>query len=238
MIIAIDAGNTRIKWGVHDGSEWIAGDAVATIDVSQLAAAADTWPRRAAVAVCCVAGERTATVLAELLERRGFAPRWLRSGAAAGGVVNRYETPAQLGADRWAALLGARALVAGACVVVCAGTATTVDLLDAEGIFLGGAILPGFDLMRQSLQRNTAQLPLARGKLQPRPRNTDDAIVTGCLQAQAGAIERLRRQLPGAPLLVGGGAAPALLPLLDAPLRHEPRLILEGLRHFAAAPPG
>ena len=62
-----------------------------------------------------------------------------------------------------AALVGARASVSGACVVVCAGTATTIDVLSADGEFRGGLILPGFDLMRAALANNTAQLPLAEG---------------------------------------------------------------------------
>jgi hypothetical protein len=89
---------------------------------------------------------------------------WAKSQSAQHGVRNLYERPPeQLGADRWAALIGARALLGSTCLVVCAGTATTIDRLDASGLFRGGLILPGYDLMRAALAANTAQLPLAEG---------------------------------------------------------------------------
>ena len=234
MIVTIDAGNTRIKWGAHDGGRWVADGAIATSDVRQLAEAADEWPRNARVAICCVAGERVASAISSVLETQRLTPRWLHASAAACGVTSRYDTPTQLGADRWAALIGAWSLQRRACIVVCAGTATTVDVLDDDGCFQGGTILPGFDLMRESLLHNTAQLPLAKGSFRDLPHNTDDAIVSGCLNAQVGAITRMRRLLsPEAVVVLAGGVAPRLLPLLDVPVCHEEKLILEGLRRFA-----
>jgi pantothenate kinase type III len=80
--------------------------------------------------------------------------------------------------------------VRGAALVVDAGTAMTVDALATDGRFLGGLIVPGYDLMRASLARGTARLPVAAGRFDPFPRTTDDAIVTGALQAMAGAVVR------------------------------------------------
>ena len=80
------------------------------------------------------------------------------------GVRSSYAEPAQLGADRWAALIGARRRYAGPCAVVNAGTTMTVDALSAEGIFLGGFIVPGLELMREALARNTAQLKAQDGR--------------------------------------------------------------------------
>jgi type III pantothenate kinase len=154
------------------------------------------------------------------------------AGALQCGVRNLYEEPQRLGADRWAALIAARHLHPGAALVVCAGTATTADILDHEGTFQGGLILPGLDLMLQSLARNTAQLPLAVGRFAGLPRNTADAIVSGCLHAQAGAIERMFAQVasyPDAICLVSGGAAPQLFDLLRIPKRQAANLVLEGL---------
>jgi len=165
-------------------------------------------------------------------------PRWLRSSAEACGVRNHYEQVERLGSDRWAALIGARGQVSTACLVVCAGTATTVDWLDANGEFRGGSILPGVDLMRASLARNTAQLPLGDGHFRAEPRNTLDAIASGCLHAQLGAIERQFARLanePGAPCLLTGGAAPHLAPYLNIPFRLTDNLILDGLARFGAS---
>jgi len=236
--IAIDAGNTRIKWGVHDGKDWTERGALPTGAVGHLRELAADWPKGAQIVACNVAGASVENGIASALADR-FAPvLWLRPTAAVCGVKNAYETPERLGADRWAALIGARGQESGACLVVCAGTATTVDWLDAEGTFRGGLILPGVDLMRSSLARNTAQLPLAEGCFSIAPRNTADAIFSGCLHAQIGAIERMHAALRAesdALCLLTGGAAPCLAPHLSIPFQLVENLILDGLVRFGAS---
>lgn len=108
------------------------------------------------------------------------------------GVRNGYMNPAQLGSDRWAALIGTRALLGhrAALIAVC-GTATTIDLLTTDGEFAGGAIMPGLGLMQRVLHEHTAALPDAQGEYLDYPRQTVDGIASGCAHAQAGAIERL-----------------------------------------------
>lgn len=238
MIIAIDAGNSRIKWGVHDGSAWIGQGALPTGEAGSLAEVSAGWPADACVVACSVAGIAVEDAIEAALAGRISRPLWVRPGTFACGVSNGYEQPGRLGADRWAALVGARHLVSGACLVVCAGTATTVDPLDAGGNFPGGLILPGLDMMLDSLAKNTAQLPLADGEFRREPRNTRDAIVTGCLQAQAGAIERMFSGLaaaPGAVCLMTGGAAHRIAPCLNIPCRIVETLILDGLLQFGQA---
>ena len=238
-MIAIDAGNTRIKWGVHDGAAWRAQGALPTGEVSRLAEVAGSWPEGERVVACNVAGEAVAAAISVALASRCGELRWLRSSAQCGGVRNGYEQPERLGADRWAALIGARAQTTHACLVVCVGTATTVDWLAADGEFRGGLILPGVDLMRASLARNTAQLPFADGEFRCAPRNTVDAIVSGCLHAQLGAIERMYAKLaaePGALCLLTGGAAPNLVPHLKIPFVLVESLILDGLVRFGVTP--
>jgi type III pantothenate kinase len=237
-IVAIDAGNTRIKWGLHDGSVWADKGVLATADAAWLRDAVDEWPVDARIVICNVAGAAVGETIARLLAARYSDLVWLHAEAEACGVSNAYEQPQQLGADRWAALIGARGQVAGACLVVCAGTATTVDLLDAVGEFCGGLILPGFDLMRSALARDTAQLPLADGQFRATPRNTMDAIVSGCLHAQAGAIERMFATIaaePGAVCLLTGGGAARLIPLLSIPLKLTENLILDGLVRYGTS---
>ncbi|MBN8452990.1 type III pantothenate kinase [Accumulibacter sp.] len=237
MIIAIDAGNSRIKWATNDGGRWLDSGVLATSDIAWLAEAADEWPAGGEVVVCNVAGAAVAAGISSLLAARQARISFLRPTAAACGVRNSYDLPAQLGADRWAALIGARAQWGSACLVVCAGTATTVDLLDAGGVFRGGLILPGFDLMRAALASNTAQLPLAEeGVFRAAPRNTSDAIVSGCLQAQLGAVERMFAGIAseaGAQCLLTGGAAERLAAHLRIPFLLVDNLILRGLVRYA-----
>lgn len=235
MIVAIDAGNSRIKWGLWSDGGWGEQGTLATSDAARLADVVADWPADASIVICNVAGDGVAEQLRYALGARAANALWLRPARRQCGVENRYDTPERLGADRWAALIGARARVGGACLVVCAGTATTIDVLDGDGVFQGGVILPGVDLMRRSLADATAQLPYTYGQFRELPRCTEDAIASGCLQAQAGAVERLYRQLPpGSPCLLSGGSAPALAAHLALPVRRIDNLVLEGLARFAS----
>jgi type III pantothenate kinase len=231
MIVAIDAGNSYIKWGLHDGLAWRERGCLPTGDVDRLAEVASLWPDAVKVVACCVAGQAVETAIEMAVSGRRL--HWVRSRAlSVNGVRNSYEQPERLGADRWAAMIGARAISADACLIVCAGTATTVDWLDAAGKFRGGLIIPSVRLMRAALARNTAQLPDAEGEYRDEPRNTTDAIVSGCLHAQAGAIERMfgRASAEGAVLcMMTGGAAYHIAPCLGIPCRIEEMLVLDGL---------
>lgn len=232
MDLLLDVGNTRLKWGLHDGTGWRGQGAVL---LSALDGFADVLASLGPVERMLGANVAGATVggrLGVFLERAGLAAEWIRPLDEGYGVRNAYLDPSRLGADRWAALVGARALHAGAALVVTSGTATTADVLDSQGVFQGGVILPGLDLMRLSLARDTAQLPFSDGRFERTPRRTADAIQTGCLHAQLGAIERMFRLVAGEPgslCLLNGGAAAALAPLLECPLREVDNLVLEGL---------
>lgn len=231
MILCIDSGNTRIKWGIHDGLAWLDQGAMNHAEVENLKQAATHWSPDS-IRLSNVAGDdinqRIRAVLAPWRTRLHEAS----TAAQDMGVINGYDNPTQLGIDRWCALIGARGITATSCLVVMAGTATTIDTLDASGRFCGGLILPGLDLMRRSLARDTAALPLARGEYHCSPSSTDDAIVSGCLEAQIGAIERAFTRISStadASCLLSGGAAIRLAPLLSIPFRHIGNLVLEGL---------
>lgn len=238
MILCIDSGNTRIKWGIHDGSSWLAAGAVAQAEATGLQAVLASLPAPAVVAIANVAGPQARAAVEAALTSWGDRCVWVTAGAEAGGVRNGYANPGRLGVDRWCALIGARSLVSSACLVVGAGTATTVDSLAADGFFQGGLILPGFDLMRASLARNTAGLLLADGTYTVNPATTEDAIFSGCLESQLGAIERAFARLSDqepATCLLFGGAAPLLALHLSIPYRRVDNLVFEGLRVIALA---
>lgn len=238
MMLCLDAGNTRLKWGLRvedqpPGTPWIATGALAHADIATLADSLPRAPQR--IVACNVAGPQARAAIEALAQALLVPLAWLTSTATARGVSNGYDHPAQLGADRWAALIGARALHAGNAVVVMAGTATTIDQLDAGGRFRGGLILPGLALMRGALARNTAGLPDARGAYRDAPTNTDDAIAAGCLHATLGAIERMRGNLGGdAQVMLSGGAAGELAAHVAPPCRRVDYLVLEGLARWAA----
>lgn len=236
MILCLDAGNSRLKYGLFDGDGWRKQGALSHKDFDALLAELPAKPTR--IVACNVAGEAVRLRIEALAGRLNLPLDWLTSSAAACGVSNGYDNPAQLGADRWAALIAARALHEGPCVAVMAGTATTIDALDGSGLFRGGLILPGLSLMRAALARNTADLPHAAGHYRPHPTNTDDAIVSGAIHATLGAIERMRAALGvETPCLLSGGAASELAPQLNAPDRLIDNLVLEGLVRFGIACP-
>lgn len=236
MIVCLDSGNSRIKWGVHDGRAWVAQGAAGHDDVARLAALVADWPNPAQVLLANVAGADAAQRIRQQLTGWWPVLREVKAEAKRGGVTNHYQNPGQLGVDRWCALIGARALTSAACVVVMAGTATTIDTLDAEGNFRGGLILPGIDLMLRALARDTAGLPFANGHYSLYPRCTDDAIVSGAIEAQAGAIERAvaRLEAKGARCLLSGGNARQLAAHLSLDGEVVENLPLEGLRQLAS----
>jgi type III pantothenate kinase len=228
-MLTLDCGNTRLKWGLFDGGRLAESGALSLVELGSLAQRLPRpLPQR--VVVSNVAGERAAVEIRAAVEGRGRLVRWVKSQRMQCGVTSLY-ADGELGADRWAALIGARHLQLGPCLVVMAGTATTVDVLDGDGVFQGGLILPGLALMRESLTRNTAQLREIEGAFAPLPRSTADAIASGCLAAQLGAIERMHRALGAAdaPCVMSGGAAPTLIEHLRLPTRLEPHLVLHGL---------
>lgn len=238
MILAIDAGNSRVKWGWHDGRGWAS---IANVSLIEFAAAnhdinpfAATHENPERILISNVAGDGAHHLLVNWTSIFEAEPLWLKGEAERCGVTSRYQRPEQLGADRWASLVAARKLHQGACLVVNAGTATTVDLLSAQGEFLGGLILPGVDLMRFVLHEHTGRLPLQEGRFERTPRNTLDAIETGCRHAQAGAVERMYRVAGAqAQCLVSGGAGLALIEQLDMPCSYVENLVLEGLARIA-----
>lgn len=234
MILCIDSGNTRVKWAAHDGEHWLAPGAAAHADLAGLAALPSLLPPPVAIVAANVAGPAAATAIEAALAAWSIRPTWVAASARCGAVTNGYANPGKLGVDRWCALVGAHALGLAPCLVVGAGTATTVDTLTADGHFAGGLILPGFDLMRSSLARNTAGLPLADGSYVTWPTATEDAIFSGCLEAQLGAVERaFARLAPPARCVLFGGAAPLLARHLAIPFLRVDNLVLEGLRAMA-----
>lgn len=239
MRLLIDAGNTRIKWALADRNRLVSTGALSHDEVAQLGTITAAAPECIRHAHCVsVASHDLTQHIQDTLSSAQLAVSWFSSGPYCCGVTNHYDNPAQLGADRWAAMVGGWSLHQSACLVVSAGTATTVDLIDDSGCFQGGLILPGEQLMRDALFKGTARLPLASGDYHDQPRNTSDAIISGCLNAQAGAIERMFRQLassPGACCLLAGGNAGRIAPLLNIPFRQIDDLVLRGLAVAACA---
>lgn len=243
--LAVDVGNSRLKWALVGPRGLVAHGALPNAEIGSLAVR--DWqnlPRPSRAVGVNVAGEAARVRVEGQLSRWRLPMEWIVPSHEARGVRNAYDPPAQLGADRWASLVAARQRVLEAgppqpAVVVNAGTAVTIDVLDADGLFRGGMILPNMRLMLRALADNTAALRIAPGGYAEFPTNTADALYTGALQAICGAIELARAGLPhdGRPAkcYVAGGAAPEIAPHLTGPVELVDNLVLEGVLLLAGA---
>ncbi len=253
MLLLVDAGNTRIKWALMDAARLGKAEpghwsVYGSVERGQIDRMADSLKHVniARVLISNVAGAEMREALERMVLRAvGLKPvplSWFASLPELAGIRNGYRNPSQLGCDRFATLIGAHALFPGQSLVVATcGTATTVDALEADGYFPGGMILPGLGLMASSLAKNTAQLPQVPHYNvieQPFADNTNDAIVSGCIAAQVGAIERavtahaaaLGKQPQEIQCVLAGGAAALIAPHLSACVRRVDNLVLIGLQ--------
>lgn len=243
MRLLLDLGNTRLKWALQAQSHgWLARGATDWQDdlANALESAWASLPRVALVIAASVVDERREAQVAAAVDRLfACSPTWLRTPASACGVRNAYAEPQRLGIDRFLAMVAAHAEGLAPCVLAGAGTALTLDALAADGRHLGGLIAPGVALMQQSLLAATARVrPQRPGEVLELADNTADAVASGCWQAAAALIERFATRMTPrlgthASLIIDGGDAADLLPLLSLPARLSQDGVLRGLAVWA-----
>jgi len=241
-LLALDVGNTRLKWALFVGGAMRHHGALILEEISTLNTMQwKTLPAPDHVIGSNVAGEAIRHRVEDQLARWRALPDWIVAQAEECGVVNGYDRPGLLGPDRWAALIAARHRIPDEPVlIITVGTAVTIDSLDEEGKFLGGLILPGFGLMLDALEAGTAGLRVPSGDFQEFPTNTSNALMSGGVHALAGATARMERLLErrtrrGVKVLLAGGAAPKLAPHLELAHTMVDNLVLEGLDLIADA---
>lgn len=247
--LALDVGNTRLKWAQYDapvvGAKLLAHGAVFLENIDRLGE--DEWtslPAPSAILGCIVAGDAIKRRVAEQMELWDAVPRWVVSSPQEAGLTNGYDHPARLGSDRWVAMIGAhhRLLARGLrkpCVVVMVGTAVTVEAVDASGKFLGGIILPGHGIMLRALESGTAGLHVPTGDVRDFPTNTSDALTSGGTFAIAGAVQRmvenLTRHCGEVPeCIMTGGAGWKMVPSMSVKVELVDNLIFDGLLEIAS----
>ncbi len=255
QLIAFDVGNTAVKCAVSTGDVWdiifrIPTRPIPTLPdrlAESLTAAGEstpTGPRRwVASSVCPEADE----ALAQNCRRRDVPGPEIFGQHVPIPIPTLVRSPAQTGADRLLCALGARKIVGAPCIVIGAGTAITVDLVDTRGRFAGGAIAPGFGLAARALHEGAARLPLVESAAPARAvgRDTREAIQSGvdafCRGGVAALVSAMSRELAPphdkvAPVVVTGGASERLV-TLDGPgegawgrlARRVPELIFVGM---------
>lgn len=250
MQLLIDIGNSSVKWALRSAADGgLSGFGAALHGGAlplDLLAVWDTLSGITEVIAAGVGPQPVKDAVTQVCAARfGWTPRWVAAQAESHGVRIAYAVPERLGVDRFLALIAAHRLAqaeAGrsATLIVDAGTAITYDLLAADGQHLGGLILPGVRMMRDSLLTGT-QIP----RYEPTNTNlnwatdTGEAIAAASIQAPAALTERLHQRLAEqsdrAPrLLLTGGDAERLAATMSLQAEQIPDLVLQGLAAFAA----
>lgn len=238
MLLTIDAGNTRIKWGLFNAE----GDMLKYGACLHGELAKTQLPETSRVIISNVAGTKVKAELEKKLAEN-LSIHWIEAQTIGCGVKNNYQQPETLGTDRWAALIAAWHIKQAPCVVANAGTAVTIDALSVnqqsmQAEFIGGLILPGLNLMQQSLGLATAQLPMHNeaNKFTRQDifaKNTNEAIYLGAVHAISGAIiqmvNQLQTQCHQVPVVIlSGGNSPVIYDSLNGCMTN-PMVIIDNL---------
>ena len=234
MILQIDAGNTRIKWRVLNGSKVIhqghqltasvlAGEPLKLLGVNGLRLAQ----------LSTVAGKKVVSNLSKQLHEQFDIDLFIATVSAQVGAVScGYSVPAKLGVDRWLAVLAVFQKTGRASVVVDAGSAVTIDLITGDGVHQGGYIVPGIKLLQGSLWNGTDQVKVEQlacsGNVYNPGTSTDEAVARGCTLMLVALIERLAAE-HNADLVITGGDAMLLKVQLGTQADFYADLVLDGL---------
>ena len=251
MILLLDVGNSRVKWGtLEDGALTHRGVTAHDKDNLRSLVGNDLGenPAPDRIIVANVAGKKFSDAFDQSTEAAwGIKAEYVVPARSAFGVINAYHEPERLGVDRWAAMIAARHAYKGALCVVDCGTALTLDVLAANGQHLGGLIIPGLAMMQSSLLEQTTGISINMESLPGDtsavlPADTHDAVHTGALYASIATIDRVTEDMMDAlgtemTGVISGGAVPQLLPLLKKNFIHEPDLVLKGLAVIAGTAP-
>ena len=254
MLLVVDAGNTNIVFAVHDGAEWrgrwrIATRADRTSDeyaVWLLELLRHNGLRPADITRCAIG----TVVPAALYDLRRLAREWFNCEPLVAraqldwGFEIRVDRPKEVGADRLLNSLAAHARYRGPLVVIDFGTATTFDVVDGDGAYLGGVIAPGVNLSIEALHKAAARLPRI-GISRPQAvigRDTVPAMQSGIYWGYVGMIEgivaRVRAEHGGPMRVVAtGGLAPLFAEGTAVIERTDADITLEGLRLLAERNP-
>jgi type III pantothenate kinase len=246
MLLAIEQGNTNTLFAVHDGRDWIANwrtatEAARTADeyavwLHQLFALARLDMR--ALDGCII----SSVVPQSIFNLRNLSRRYLNTeplviGENANlGVDVRIDKPSEAGADRLVNTVGAYVKYGGPLIVVDSGTATTFDVVSADGAFEGGAICPGINLSLQALHQAAARLPRIAIAKPDRAigKDTVSAMQSGVFWGYVGLIEHLIARIKaeyGAPMtVIGTGGVVSLFEGATSFIDHfDPDLTIRGL---------
>jgi len=242
VILDLDVGNSRVKYRLRSADS-IHNGVFNLVDFEDLAEyLPDSQPER--IRASYAADDQTQAKLTQCLKAiYGVEPEFALTQAIQGGLTCGYQDPSQLGVDRWLALLAAWTDAHRELVVVDLGTAITIDYTGADGQHLGGYIVPGQQVMWDSLMGNTVGIDVQGLEAAPHTpgRSTEEAIGHGVSMMISGFIERCiqsftdNSEADASPsIYMCGGGLEHLNLKLSSEYNINPHLVLDGL-HISLA---
>ncbi|MCX8007854.1 MAG: type III pantothenate kinase [Coriobacteriia bacterium] len=246
MILCIDVGNTQTVLGLFEGDElgghWrIATDASMTADEIRVKVAGLLELEGVSFGqIERVVLSSVVPALSEQYETMAERATGLRALVVGPGIKTgmpiRYDDPREVGADRIVNAVAAIEAYGAPVIVVDFGTATTFDVVDASGAYVGGAIAPGVETSADALFSRAARLAKVDLEAPPRVigRNTTESVQAGLLLGEAamvdGLVRRIRAELGATARAVAtGGLAGRMAPLCETIDAVDPDLTLRGL---------
>ena len=246
-MLYIDIGNSFIKIASHvddvidnlapspasSGDNWVTQLRARHDQIDDVISLLNTEMIKMMPVLACSVVENISQLLKQKLGKR---IHFVQVSDLPAEVLN-YNTPQTLGIDRFLACLGAWSLSGNSAVLVIdAGTATTIDLMDAEGVFQGGIITAGLRIFEDGLRNHAPALPAVEREIPSAwpPKNTTQALQWGIagtyIELVNAHVERFKKDWPDAQVWVTGGDAPTLAQIRSVQLHYHPNLVLEGLR--------
>lgn len=227
MLLAIDVGNTNTVFGLHDGQSWVAQWRSAT-DSTKTADDYAVWLTQLCRMDGIPFGDLDACIISSVVPQARFnfrnlarryldiEPMFIGESSVELGVPIRISRPEQVGADRLVNAVGAHAQHKGALIVVDSGTATTFDIVGADGGFEGGIISPGINLSMRALHDAAASLPRIAIQRPPQVIGQDtvsamqSGIFLGYLDLIDGLIRRIKAEYTEPMTVIGTGGVASL----------------------------
>lgn len=243
-LLAIDVGNTNTVLGLFEGEtlvrSWrIKTDARATADEMALVfrGLLDGAPALSGIALCSTVPAALREMRQMLATYHSEVPTVIVEPGTKTGVPVLTDNPKEVGADRIVNTIAAHRVYGGPSIVVDFGTSTNLDVVSAQGEFLGGALAPGVEISLEALASRAAQLRKVE-LVRPRSvigKNTVEALQSGALYGFAGQVDGLVRRIqeeigPVTAVIATGGLAPIVVPESETITHHDPDLTLVGLR--------
>lgn len=239
MQILVDMGNTRTKFCSFESDIFGDTESISNAELSN-EWMNHHWQQASKLVVASVAEDKVTKIIKAWCRSNDIELVNVETENHHFDVVNGYQNYRQLGVDRWLALLGARRIFpAQTCIIIDAGTATTVDVLDAQGKHHGGWILAGIDTLIDSIQLKTAKVTGEKLSLEGLNfgKNTSENLDQAAWAATLGLINQAKALVEAqgievSQVIVTGGNAEKLLSLSGRAYEYEPQLIFHGLATY------